>query len=353
MYNNPILDELRDYSDKLGLALEGLLDYDSDTETGQTPREIVFTDNKLTLYHYLSSKSLKNNTVPVLIVYALVNRPTILDLQEGHSAISKLVECGLDIYLVDWGYPDRADNEMNLDNYINGQLHQCVETLCENHHIDKVNLLAVCQGGTLSLCYSSIYPERVNRLVTMVTPVDFKTDNNLLSHWVQNIDIDLMVDALGNIPGSMISNAFLALNPYKLQLKKYLDLVESMDQCDDWREQLYNFVAMEQWIFDSPDQAGEAFRHFIKSCYQQNQLVKGKLKIGGKIVDLHHLNMPILNIFARQDHIVPPAASRALKHVIHNSDYEEMEVPGGHIGIFVNKKSINHIFPVICDWFQK
>lgn len=357
MQSNSFFEDFKNYSHKLGSVLEGLNSHESGTEVSFTRRELVFQDNKLKLYHYPATDSVKNAerqiVTPVLIVYALVNRPTILDLQEQHSAIAKMLENGLDVYLLDWGYPDMGDSKLGLDDYINDQLHQCVETICDTHEIDSINLLGVCQGGVLSLCYSSLHPECVKNLVTMVTPVDFQTEKDMLSRLVRHVDIDLMVDTLGNIPGSMLSNTFLSLKPYQLQLKKYLDLIDTIDQVKNTQERISNFISMEQWIFDSPDQAGETFRHYIKSCYQQNQLIKGELEIGGQFIDLKTLELPILNIYANQDHIVPPEASKVLKKVVGTEDYEEMPVAGGHIGIFVSEKALNKIFPVMAIWFRE
>jgi len=354
MFDKFILDELISYNSKLACVLDEMRNHHRNANYEHSHRELIFQDNKLKLYHYLSPTP-NNNTVltPVLIIYALVNRPTILDLQKNHSAIATMLEYGLDVYLVDWGYPDNSDTQRGLEDYVNRQLHHCVEAVCNSCSMDSINLLGVCQGGTLSLCYSALHPERVKNLVLMVTPVDFQTKNDKLSHWVKHIDIDLMVNTLGNIPGNMLSNTFLSLKPYQLHLQKYLDLIESIEQFEDIQERISNFIAMEEWIFNGPDLAGEMFREFTTSCYQQNQLVQGKLEIGGQCVDLTTLSIPILNIYANQDHIVPPEASRVLCQLVKTSDYHEMPVPGGHIGLFVRKKSLEHIFPAISNWLQK
>lgn len=344
---------LKDYADRLESLLSGLRCHESDTDTQRSAREIVFQHDKLTLYHYHSPTSPQSGVItPVLIVYALVNRPTILDLQKGRSAIAAMLEGGLDVYLVDWGYPDAGDRHIGLDDYINGQLHRCVGAICKAHAIESINLLGICQGGVLSLCYSALHQDYVKNLVLMVTPVDFQTKDDILSQWVRHLDIDLMVDALGNIPGGMLGNTFLALKPYQLQIQKYLDLVDAMDRYGDNLEKISNFIAMEEWIFDTPDQAGETFRQFIKSCYQQNQLIKGELEIGGKCIELGNLGIPVLNVYAERDHLVPPDASRALKKIVGSNDYEEILAPGGHIGVFVSNRSLSSVFPAISEWLQ-
>ena len=183
----------------------------------------------------------------------------------------------------------------------------------------------------------------------MVTPVDFQTPDNMLSHWVQQVDADLVVDTMGNVPGEMLNWTFLNLKPYQLMGQKYLGLLDTLDD----PEALKNFLRMEKWIFDSPDQAGEAFRQFIKDFYQGNKLLKGGLKIGEKAIDLKAIKLPILNIFAEQDHLVPPNASRALKGATSTKDYTELSFKGGHIGIYVSGRAQREVPPAIDQWLRK
>jgi len=347
MRPDEILNEARGFNEKLAKGVGNLMDV-GEIPSGVTPKEPVYKEDKLVLYRYTSDKP-ATNKVPLLIVYALVNRPYMTDLQENRSTIRGLLDAGQDVYLIDWGYPDAADRYLTMDDYINGYLDRCIDVVCARHGVDKLNLLGICQGGAFSLCYASMHPEKVKNLVTMVTPVDFKTPDNMLSHWVQNVDIDLLVDTQGNIPGEMLNWTFLNLKPYQLMAQKYLGVVDLMDD----PKALKNFMRMEKWIFDSPDQAGETFRQFIKDFFQQNKLIKGEVQIGDDIVNLRNITMPVLNVFAEQDHLVPPDASRALKKHVGSKDYTELVFPGGHIGIYVSGKSQKTIPPKIGEWLSE
>lgn len=343
-----LLQELVGYSQKLTHGVRNLMEV-GEISTGVSPKSPVYGEDKLVLYHFDTPEKATLNKTPLLIVYALVNRPYMTDIQENRSTVKGLMDAGQDVYLIDWGYPDRADRFLTLDDYINGYIDRCVDVLCERHRVDKVNILGICQGGTMSLCYSALHPDKVNSLVTMVTPVDFQTPDNMLSHWVQQVDIDLVVDTLGNVPGEMLNWTFLNLKPYQLMGQKYLGLVDTLDD----PEALKNFLRMEKWIFDSPDQAGETFRQFIKDFYQQNKLLKGGLQIGEHEVSLKNVTMPVLNIFAEQDHLVPPDASRAMRGKLGTKDYTELSFPGGHIGIYVSGKAQKTVPPAIGKWLNE
>ena len=344
MRPDQILNEVKTFNEKLAQGMTNLMEV-GEISTGVTPFEVIYTEDKLKLLHYTGNAE-PSNKVPMLIVYALVNRPYMTDIQENRSTIKGLLDAGQDVYLIDWGYPDASDRYLTMDDYLNGYLDNCVDEIRARHNVDAINLLGICQGGAFSLCYSSMHPEKVKNLITMVTPVDYHTPDNMLSHWVQNVDIDQLVDTIGNVPGEMLNWTFLNLKPYQLMGQKYLGMVDVMGDSQN----LKNFMRMEKWIFDSPDQAGETFRQFIKDFFQQNKLLKGEVQIGDYTIDLKNVTMPVLNVFAEQDHLVPPDASRALKGALGGSDYTELSFKGGHIGIYVSGKAQKTIPPAIGEW---
>lgn len=346
---NPVaaLAEAQKFNRKLAAGLTTLRSLD-DVEYGATEKEEVYREDKLVLYRFKGSKT-PTAKVPLLIAYALVNRPYMVDLQEDRSLVRNLLALGEDVYLIDWGYPDPSDRYLNLDDYINGYIKRCVDVVAKRHKLDKINLLGICQGGAFSLCFASIYPQKIRNLITMVTPVDFHTPDNMLSSWTRSMDVDLFIDTLGNVPADLMNWCYLTLKPVRLFQQKYIGLVDILDDKDE----LENFLRMEKWIFDSPDQAGEAFREFVKEFYQGNKLINGGLKIGDKSVSLKNISMPVLNIFAEQDHLVPPSASRPLGKHVGTGDYTELAFKGGHIGIYVSGRAQREVPGAIHAWLAK
>jgi polyhydroxyalkanoate synthase len=270
-----------------------------------------------------------------------------MDLQPDRSLIRNLLGLGVDIYLVDWGYPTRPDRYLSLDDYINGYIDDCVEHIRQTTGAAKVNLLGVCQGGTMSTIYSALHPEKVNSLITMVTPIDFNTEDGLLFKWSRDLNVDSIVDSYGGIvPGDFLNFGFDLLKPFG-KLRKYNNLGSMLDD----KDKLMNFLRMEKWVGDRPDQAGEAYRQFIKDLYQQNKLIKGELVVGEK-VDLKKIDMPLLNIYASDDHMVPPSATKPLNDYVSSKDKQLYEFPGGHIGVFVGGRSQKELGPTIAKWLK-
>ena len=338
--------EAAEFSARIALAAQQMSTIDVRRE-GCSARAEALRIDKTVLWRY-APPGPRAGVNPLVICYALVNRPYMMDLQPDRSLIRGLLAHGLDVYLVDWGYPDRADRGLALADYVGRYLGACIDHVRETHGVPSVNLLGVCQGGTLSICHAALFPERVRNLVTMVTPVDFHTDDNLLGKWARKLDVDALVDALGNVPGELLNAAFLSLMPLRLTARKYAGLADIAGD----RAALENFLRMERWIQDSPDQAGAAFREFIRGFFRENRLVRGGLEIGGRPVDPRRIACPVLNVYASRDHLVPPSASRPLAGLVSSRDYTPFEFQGGHIGIYVSRSAQELLPRTIAQWLQ-
>lgn len=342
-----IVDKVVEQVNTVGEAIRNITDIDT-VDIATAKRKVVWQDGKVKLYHFVPDTDIKCKT-PVLISYALVNRWEMMDLQPNRSFIRKMVSEGLDVYLIDWGYASKLDRYKSIEDYILGNIHDCVNFIKDKHEIDAINLLGVCQGGTFSVIYSALYPENVKNLITLVTPVEFENGQGLLYTWAQDMDVDAIVDGFGGVvPGDFLNTSFDLLKPMA-KVRKYMGLPTVMKD----KGRMMNFLRMEKWVADSPDQAGETFRFFIKELYQENKLIKGKLEIDGRKIDLKKITMPILTIYAVADHIVPPSSTKPLNDAVGSEDNELLEFPGGHIGVFVGSKSQNLLTPALVKWLIK
>jgi len=311
---------------------------------GASARRALWRCGSTTLYQYLPLRPTRG--APLLICFALVNRPYILDLQPDRSLIRRLLEAGRDVYLIEWGTPEEADRYLELNDYIQTQLGGCVEHL-GTRAPEGIDLLGVCQGGVLSLCYAALHPQRIRRLITLTTAVDFHTPKNLLGRWVRGLDTELLA-ACGNVPGEVLNALFLALMPFRLTQEKYVKLFTGEPD----QRAVEDFVRMERWIFDSPPQAARALAQYVRWFYQENRLWHGTLKLDGQGVDLRALRLPVLNLYARGDHLVPPEACAALKDCIGSPDYTACEIATGHIGMYVSRAAREEIPQRIVAWLE-
>lgn len=312
-------------------------------------KTVVYSEGKMKLYHYkplVAKKSLQK--VPTLITYALVNRQYMMDIQPDRSVIKTFLESGMDCYVIDWGYPTAEDMYLTMDDHINWYMDECVDAIRKEAKVDKINLLGICQGGTFSTIYTALHPDKVKNLITMVVPIDFSTNDALLFRWGKHLNIDSLVDAYGVVPGEVMNVSYLILKPFELTINKYVSMLDKIDD----KEFMTNFLRMEKWVFDSPGQVGETLRQFTKDLYQGNKLIKGKLELGGKTVDLKNITVPVLCCCAEYDHLVPLSASKPLMDAIASEDKEFLSFKTGHIGMYVSSKSQKEITPKVVEWLK-
>lgn len=318
-----------------------------ETEIATTPYEVVYQEDRVKLKHYTTSTK-KDGQIktPLLVVYALINRETMLDLQPERSVVKNFIDGGINLYMIDWGYPTIKDKFLTIDDHVNGYMDNIVDYILEREHIPQLNLMGICMGGTFCVIYSALHPKKVKNLITTVCPTNFDTDQGLLHIWMREVDADKMMNTFGNMPGDLMNFGFLLLNPARLMIDKYVGFMEHIDN----KSFVENFIRMEKWIFDSPDVPGETFKQFVKDGYQKNLLIQSKMEIGGKRVNLKNITMPVLNIYGQYDHLVPPGAADKLTSKVGSTDTEDVRLETGHIGIYVSSKTQKEFTPKILGW---
>jgi polyhydroxyalkanoate synthase len=353
------LAEFNDFTLKMARGEEMLRRIkDEHVQIATADKEVVFQVDKVTLYRY---KPTSKRTVgaPVLVAYGQIGRYTMTDLQEDRSMLRNLLALGVEVYAVDWGSPTRSDRWLTFEDYIDGYLNDCIEFICRAQQREDINLLGICEGGVFSLCYAALYPDRVKNLILTITPVDFHQDqaegranHGLLNLWTRGLgdqDIEQLIEANGNLPGELMSYVFAQMTPGATLSKYNIGLLDTFDD----EKKLLNFLRMEKWIADRPHHPGEAAKQLLINLYKNNELIRGAFQLGGRTVNLSDIKAPVLNIYAKDDHIIPPKTTQALGEVVGTTDYSEIGLNGGHVGVFVSGKSQGILGKGIHDWLQQ
>jgi polyhydroxyalkanoate synthase len=331
---------------------------DEDVQIATADKDAVFREDKTTLYRYKPTAK-RTIHVPVLVAYGQIGRYTMTDLQEDRSMLRNLLALGVDVYAVDWGSPTRGDRWLTFEDYVDIYLADCVEHICRAHGVPAINLLGICEGGVFSLCYSALYPKRVKNLILTITPVDFHQDqaegrpnHGFINLWTRSLtdeDIDRLIEANGNLPGELMSHVFSQMTPGATMSKYNVGLLDTFDD----EKKLLNFLRMEKWLADRPHHPGEAAKQLLVNLYKNNELVRGEFQLGARTVNLADVKAPVLNVYAKDDHIIPPKTTQALRGVVGTKDYTEIGLDGGHVGVFVSGKSQGVLGKGIVDWLRR
>ena len=321
----------------------------ADADIAQSPREVVWTHRGTTLYRYRSSQ--REHAVPILLVFALINRPGIFDLRPGHSFVEFLLGEGFDVFLVDWGVPDEEDADMGLAEFVCDELHWAVRETRRCSGAEEVSLVGWCIGGTLCAMYCALHPQGSARnAILLTTPID--PEGSLYSRWVahEDFDIDLVADSLPAIPGSGIDFANKLMQPVTNYFTTYRQLFQSILAGQDPRE---NYQAMAKWVADNPPFPARAYREWVTWMYKENRLVAGRVELRQQRVDLRAIEQNLLIVTAGADHIAPPPTTLPLLDLVSSEDVTHLDRPGGHIGLMAGSKAKEEIWPELADWLRE
>lgn len=314
---------------------------------GCTPTRPVYREGALRLLRY-EAEAAPRYQPPLLFVFALVNRPYILDLRPGKSVVSHFVERGFETYNIDWGKPADGDRHLSLEDYVLRYMDHCVDQVRRRCRCEKVSVLGYCMGGSMSAMYAALRPEKVANLILLAAPVDWSGRDSLLSVWTDEkyFDVDRLIEVYGNVPPQYLQTSFLMLKPVQNFIEKWYGFWQNMED----EKFLEDFFAMETWLNDNIPVAGETFRQFVKYCFQQNRLIQGRLELGDERVDLKRITCPVLNLIAQHDHLVHPNQSLPFNDAVGSRDRTTINFPAGHIGLAVSSRAHRELWPQVAEW---
>lgn len=327
-----------------------VLTTDAEPEVAPTPKEIVWTRNKTKLYRYISDQP-KKHKIPLLMVYALINKPYVLDLTKGGSLIEYLVNQGFDVYLLDWGTPGFEDRNMKLDDFILDYIPRAVKKVMRKSNVEEVSILGYCMGGTMTSIFAALHPELpIRNLVFMTSPFNFENTGSYGAMLNEKFfNLDKTVDTLGVIPPEMIDFGNKIIKPMANFYGPYVSLVERADN----EKFVKSFKLLQKWLNDGIPFPGEAYRQWIGDFYQKNKLIKGELVVRGRKVDLKHIKANVLNLSGQNDLIAQPHMVEALMDAISSEDKQYKNLPVGHTSITFGSQANKITYPTIGNWLAE
>lgn len=337
----------------------------------KTPWDTIYSDGIMSVRHYSLPPSdtvevedievpvaRQRHRVPLLLVPALGIHAWTFDIMPTRSMVRYLMARGYDVYLVDWGQPSQADQEIRLDTYVNQWLPAAVQAVKRHGEADEISLLGYCMGGLLCMMYLGGHKRApVRNLITIASPVNFHRSGpfgalfGLLSlpamkaqEWLKG-RLEPLDTGLFHIPGGLLSFGFKMTNPPGV-VTSYLDLVRNIAD----REYITEYMTIGQWFNDMVDYPGATVREVIEKMIIGNSLAGGRIQIGERIADFSNIQCELLAFAGTTDRIVSIAAARDIMRVTGARTKRFEVVPGGHAGVFAGSKSPGHSWRISADW---
>ncbi|MSQ47203.1 MAG: alpha/beta fold hydrolase [Deltaproteobacteria bacterium] len=312
-----------------------------------TPYQVIYKGGKTSLRYYHAVG--KAQATPLLIVYALIKRPFVLDLQPELSVIKNLTQQGFEVYLLDWIPPTQADTWRGFDAYVNGDVANAVQAVQTHSGAQQISLLGYCFGGLLSTIYTVLHPHAIKNFIPLSVPVDMSKQDVAIFDLMKTLDPNLVAGVFGNCPAWIMKMAFSAMSPVHHLLNKHVGLYRNRER-PGFAD---TFALFERWMNSDVPLAGQIFREVTTDIFRGNLLTQGKLMVGGQRVDLKNIRCPVLNVVGEHDDVVHPRTSLPLFNLIGSRDKQNLVFPAGHIGVVVSSSAQKHLWPRIGSWLKK
>lgn len=332
------------------LEFVNLLLTTDDARIAVSPRDVVWTHRGVTLYRYRSVQ--RRHEIPLLLVFALVNRPHIFDLRPGSSLTEFLLGQGFDVFLLDWGEPDEEDAETGLDDLVCDDLDWAIRETLRASGASETTLLGWCMGATMSAMYCALDragkrrpPVRNLALLTMPIVGTRTVYAQMLNE--EEFDPDFVAERLRVVPGAGVDFANKMLKPVTNFWTTYRRLWESVSDGTVRREP---YQTMAKWVADNPPFPGRAYAQWIRWLYDDDALLTGRVRLRGRRVDLRRVDQPVLLVTAAGDHIAPRPGTLPFLDVISSTDVTHFDRPGGHIGLIAGSAARKEIWPDLAAW---
>lgn len=289
----------------------------------------------------------ERHPTPIVLIPPLMVRPYVYDLRPEHSMVRTLRNAGFDVYVVDFGVPDREDEGVRLDDYVLDYVPRCVDAALETSGAKSVTLAGYCMGGIFGLMHVGTHDDdRVRNVITIGAPINFtKMRAAYVASRIGAFGIGPLMEVMGNVPGKASSMGFKLMSGARA-VTKWGDFVANLDDEGFVR----SFDAVNTWVNDLIPYPKEAFKQMVRDVVSGNRLLKGGLTFRGKSCDLARVTQPLLAFAGKSDNIATPAATAAIVDLVASTDKTLVAVAGGHVGVIAGSAAPREVWDPMIEW---
>lgn len=316
----------------------------------ESPYTVLHTEPGLRLRKYEQGSE---DGRAVLLVPAPIKRAYIWDLLPQVSVVRRWMERGYKVYLVEW-LPE-AGPDAGLDDYGLRMLASCQQAIQEDSGEQQLIVVGHSLGGVLAAIYGCAQPDAVRAAVLLESPLHFRHDLGCFASLVHSTpDAAAIAAAYSEVPGMFLNLISAMAAPHAFQIERVLDRMLSMGN----PEAMAVHMRVERWTHDEFPLPGKMFTDVVESLYRNDELMRGKLAIGGREVGPQMLKAPLLAVADPRSTVIPlhsmlpfyEAAGSATKRMLH---YEgDIGVGLQHVGVLVGKSAHEKMWPEIFAWLE-
>jgi polyhydroxyalkanoate synthase subunit PhaC len=268
---------------------------------GATPGQVVFRNEVLEIIQYTPTTPTVQS-VPLLVVWSVINRYYILDLAENRSFVEYALSQGIQVFVTSWRNPTQEHGDWDLDTYAQALI-DAMDAVGEITGSEQIGTVGLCAGGQLLAAtmahLNSVGDDRVAYAGFGVSQIDMSVPNvaGLALHPALIGAARAATEATGVVDGRAIAAVFSWLRPN--------DLV--------WNQWINNYLMgleppqhdILAWNNDTTRVSGALQRQLLEIALHNSLAVPGELTLLGTPVHLDRVTTDTYIVGAETDHLVP------------------------------------------------
>ncbi|UMZ74034.1 alpha/beta fold hydrolase [Natranaerofaba carboxydovora] len=320
-----------------------------------TKNEVVLEKENLKLRRFKNKSKSSNNAVLILPPQA-GHSSNICDYAPDQSLVRLLLSYGLQVYATDWQSARLNQADLSIEDHIN-LTDDAVEKIREETGLDSITLIGQCQGGWQASVYTSLYQDKISKLVVAASPIDFYAERDFMNDYVDDYPMEffewLVKLGGGVMKGDFILKGFKSYDPYQHYIKKYQDLWKMI--LEDDKEGIERYKRFYNWYEYTQDLPGKFYLEVVEKIFKKNGMINpGTIVINNTSVDLSNITCPLFLLAGEKDNITPPRQCLEMANHVGTPKENIVQVTtkGGHIGTLTGSSALKKHWPKVVEFIE-
>ncbi len=336
----------------------------------EAPSTVLHAEPGLNLRRYGGAA----DAPPVLLVPAPIKRSYIWDLAPGTSVVRRWLARGWRVYLAEWTpLPENESSAgFGFDDYADRLLAACRRAIAADgahagghagghergHERGRPVIAGHSLGGILAAIHSALYPDALRATVLLEAPLHFAPATCCFNPLVRAVpDARAIADAFGQVPGAFLNMMSALAEPQAFGWERMQD--RWMALADPDRQALATYLRVERWTHDEFPLPGRLFTQIVESLYRGDELMQGRLRVGGRAVGPADLRAPLASVMDPRSKVIPPQAVVPFHEAAGAADKLLLRYGGDvgvnlqHVGVLVGRNAHATLWPAIFDWLDE